>query len=463
MNPKTPSSQNAQNLGKSAQQPDAPTGLKAMAALVGGSYFPVSALARLPLSMLVIGALTYVVSSASDFATAGAVAAIAGIGVAIGAPLSGAASDRWGQRVALLASSALYVAALLWLLWAGAPREGGLVLDLPLMGAALVAGIVVPQAGPMTRVRWILRLTGRGGDLKTLDAAQGYEATVDEMSFVLGPAAVGIIAAVFGPAVPLWVALALTLVFVPWFALHSSGAIAGPARRGHALHDPDASATAATHDADATTDAATDATTAAATAAAKRAAGVPWALIGVFLLGMLSIGSVFGSLATVSTVFADETGHPGTGGLVYATLGLTSGAAALSVSRWPQRWSPARRWVGCAVVLVPVLALLWLASVPWHLAVVLLLVGAPIGPVLVTIFTAAGARTPSHRLGLVMTLLSAGITLGTSVGNWAGGLMADAGGHRDALWVTFASGVALLLSGIFYALASRKKAARSGN
>lgn len=437
MNPKTPSAQNAHPPRESTP---APTGLKAMAALVGPAYFPVSALARLPLSMLVIGTLTYVVSSASDFTTAGAVAAVAGIGVAIGAPLSGAASDRWGQRVTLLTSALLYSVALLWLLVAGAPREGGLTLDPQLMAAAFVAGIVVPQAGPMTRVRWILRLTGPGGDLKTLDAAQGYESTVDEMSFVLGPAAVGIIAAAFGPAIPLWVALILTLVCIPWFALHPSAKVAAPVRGGAEHHSP----------------------AEAAAAAAKRAAGVPWALIGVLLLGMLSIGSIFGSLATVATVFADETGHAGTGGLVYATLGLTSGAAALSVSRWPARWTAAHRWVGCAILVVPMLALLWLPSVPWQLAVVLLLVGAPIGPVLVTIFGAAGARTPSHRLGFVMTLLSAGITLGTSIGNWAGGMVADAGGHRDALWVTFASGVALLLFGVFYALASRKKASRAG-
>lgn len=446
MNPKTPSSRNAQ---KQDTGP-APTGLKAMAAVVGPAYFPVSALARLPLSMLVIGALTYIVSSAADFTTAGAVAALAGIGVAVGAPLSGAASDRWGQRVTLLTSTVLYSAGLLWLLLAGAPREGGLTLDFQLMAAALVAGVVVPQAGPMTRVRWIIRLAGPGGDLKTLDAAQGYESTVDEMSFVLGPAAVGIIAAAFGPAVPLWVALALTIVFVPWFALHSRSALAAPVRRAKAGPAGKAGADAeqGSH---------------AEQAAAARAAGVPWALIGVLLLGMLSIGSIFGSLATVATVFADETGHPGSGGLIYATLGLTSGAAALSVSRWPQRWSPARRWVACAIVLVPMLCLLWLAAVPWHFAVVLLLVGAPIGPVLVTIFSAAGARTPSHRLGFVMTLLSAGITLGTSVGNWAGGMVADAGGHRDALWVTFASGIALLLFSILYAIASKKKASRQGS
>lgn len=415
----------------------APTGFKAMVALAGRSYFPVSALARLPLSMLVIGVLTYVVASASDFATAGAVAAIPGIGVAIGAPLSGAASDRWGQRPTLLVSAVLYVLALLWLLWAGAPREGGLSLAPQLAAAALAVGIVVPQAGPMTRVRWIRRLSGPGGDLRTLDAAQGYESTIDELGFVLGPAAVGLIAAVWGPAVPLWAALGLTVVIVPWFALHPTASLAAPVHgRLHGEHEHSARAVGRSR--------------------------VPWGLIAVLLLGMLSIGSIFGSLATTTTVFADETGHPGSGALVYATLGITSGAAALSVSRWPARWSASRRWVGCALVLVPLLALLWLPHQPWQMAVGLLLIGAPIGPVLVTVFGAAGARTPAHRLGLVMTLLSAGITLGTSIGNWLGGALADVGGHAAALWVTFGSGLALVAFGVLYSVLSMRRASKSG-
>ncbi len=86
-------------------------------------------------------------------------------------------------------------------------------------------------------------------------------------------------------------------------------------------------------------------------------------------------------------------------------------------------------------MLVAALALMWLPSVPWQMVVVLLFVGAPIGPILVTIFKVAGDHTPARRLGFIMTLLSAGITLGTSIGNWVGGEVANAGGHSAAIWV----------------------------
>lgn len=406
----------------------AASGFGAMRRLAGTAYFPLSALARLPLSMLVLGVLTYVSASADQLTTAGAVAAVAGTGVAIGAPLSGAASDRWGQRVTLLTSAVLYSFALLWLLATGAPGAAPLTFTPGLAASAFFAGLVVPQCGPMTRVRWIRALPAT--DRPTLDTAQGYESTVDELSFVLGPAAVGLIAVLVGPAAPLWTALVLTIALVPWFALHHTERFAA-VRPRHRVHASEP----------------------------IRPTPVRWGTIVVLLFGMLSIGTVFGSLATATTAFAQETGHAGAGGVIYAAMGLTSGAAALSVSRWPASWSAARRWLACAVVLMPVLSLLWFAQAPWQLAVLLLAVGAPIGPVLVTVFSAAGTLTPPHRLGFVMTLLSAGITLGTSIGNGGGGALADAGGHSGAFLVTFVAGLAVLGTGVIYARLTRQQRA----
>jgi len=405
----------------------APSRFGALRATAGNAYFPVSAAARLPLSMLSIGILTYLAGNGADFATAGGAAAVAGIGVALGAPVTGALSDRWGQRPTLLACAGAYALALLWLLVAGAPETGAPTLGLNLAAASLVTGFVVPQAGPMTRVRWIRAL----GEDPAVHTAQSYESTIDELSFVLGPALVGLLALVT-PAAPLLTALALAAVVVPWFALHRTAAAAAPLRG-------------------------TDLTATPAPDALRAPVRVPWALVTVLLGGMLSIGTAFGSLATISTAFAEEAGQPGVGGLVYATLGLTSGAAALSVTAWPAAATPVRRWIACGLLLIPIMALLWLAQEPWHLALLLLLVGLPIGPVLVTVFAVAGDATPSRRLGFVMTLLAAGITLGTSVGNWLGGALADLGGHRAALWVSFAAAVALALFGGMYALRHTRK------
>lgn len=402
-----------------------PQGFARLIGLVGWPYVVISALARLPQSMLTIGALTYVAAGASDFTTPGATAAIAGIGVGIGAPIMGAASDRWGQRPVLLASTLGYVAALVGLLWAGSPRGGPVVLDAALIGFALAAGMVVPQVGPMTRVRWIRRLTGPG-DRSSIDLALGYESTVDEMGYVFGPALVGIVAAAAGAPLPLVIAAVLAMIAVTAFAYDRSARSAAPSRHHESAH-PDAPVRMA------------------------------WGFTAIGVAGMLAIGTVFGSLATTMTVFAQESGHAGSGGLLYGAMGITSGLGALSVSRWPARWSAAFRWLLCAVIAVPASLILLLPSEPWQMVVGMLLIGAPIGPVMVTVFAAAGERTPVARLGLAMTLLSASVTLGTSVGNLLGGTVADAAGHRAAISVTIAAAVALLVVGVGFAAFVRRE------
>lgn len=393
-------------------------GFARLIALMGWPYVIASALARLPQSMLTIGALTYVAAGSGDFTTPGAVAAIAGVGVGVGAPLMGAASDRWGQRIVLLISTIAYVAALAGLLVAGAPRGGAVTLGPVLIGTALLAGMVVPQVGPMTRVRWIRRLTGPR-DRATVDLAMGYESTVDELGYVFGPALVGIVAAAAGAPLPLVIAGVIALIAVPAFAYDRSAQAAAPVSR-HASE---------------------------VVVGPER---IAWVFMLIAVGGMLGIGTVFGSLATTMTVFADETGHAGSGGLIYAAMGITSGIGALSVARWPARWTASLRWLLCALCAVPAAALLLLPDEPWQMVLGMLLVGATIGPILVTVFAAAGQRTPPARLGLIMTILSAAITLGTSVGNLLGGTVADSAGHRAALVVTVGAACALLLcAGVF--------------
>lgn len=409
-------------------EPPGPAGFRRLVSVMGWPYFVASALARLPQSMLTIEALTYVAAGADDFTTPGAVAAISGVGVGLGAPIMGAASDRWGQRKVLLVSTVAYVLALVGLLWAGSPRDGAVHLDLPLVAFAVLAGMVVPQIGPMTRVRWMRRLTG-ARDRSSVDLAMGYESTVDEMGYVFGPALVGIVAAAAGAPIPLVIAGVLAMLAVPAFAFDRSSAAGAPLRHEEATG-----------------------------VAGPTRMSLGFMALGI--AGMLGIGTVFGSLATTMTVFADETGHPGTGGLIYAAMGITSGLAALTVSRWPARWGAAFRWVLCAALAVPATALLLLPTEPWQMALGMLAVGAPIGPILVTIFAASGPRTPPARLGLAMTLLSAAITLGTSVGNLLGGTVADGAGHRAALGVTVSAAGALLVVGLLFALYVRRENSR---
>ena len=99
------------------------------------------------------------------------------------------------------------------------------------------------------------------------------------------------------------------------------------------------------------------------------------------------------------------------------------------------------------------------ASKPrWYwVSLAILLLGIPIGPILVTNFSLASGITPSHRMGFVMTLLSAAITLGTSAGNSIAGRLKDARGHHLALAATLSASVVVLACASLYSALNKQK------
>ena len=176
--------------GPTEEAPQSATSFRRLAQDAGALYFPISLLARLPMSMLGMACLTYIVASAEDFTTPGRVTAIGGVGAAIGTPISGALSDKLGQKPTLLGLCLIHVLALIGVLYFGSGSDGPVTLTPQLMIIALIAGASIPPSGPMTRVRWINRYGADLHQLRTLEAAQSYESTMDELSFVLGPASV---------------------------------------------------------------------------------------------------------------------------------------------------------------------------------------------------------------------------------------------------------------------------------
>lgn len=390
-----------------------PSSFRSLLDLAGPAFFPIAFFARLPLAMLTIGALTLVSSTTGSYAAGGLAAGAVGIGSAAGAPLLGYAADKFGQRPVLLPSSiahALVVSALLVAATASVPTTWVVLL------LSLAAGATCPQVGPMARVRWMSLTAGRPRARRELETALSYESTVDELTFVMGPAFVGLLASLVAPWLPLALAAALTVVLVPAFAIHPTGA--SVPRHGRPGQAP------------------------AAQWGRSRIVRV-----GTAVAGMVGMGTLFGATAAGTVAFAGLRGDSSAGGLLYAALGLTSAAAALSVSAWPTGWAQPARWVACAAALVPLTLLLQLPNSMWSMVVALLLVGLPVGPVMVTIFTVGGDVAPSGRLGTVMTLLASGIVVGTAIGNSLAGALADGYGHRGAFMVAAAAALVLLATG----------------
>lgn len=390
----------------------------ALGKLAGPIFFPLALVARLPLGMLTIGSITFVVSTTGSYTAGGIAAALVGIGSAVGSPLSGAISDARGQRGVLLALAVLHVVSLALLLVFGfqegaAFTASGATVATPWMTwlASLLAGASCAQVGPMSRSRWVGLTNGRVTQGRELNAALGYESTVDEITFALGPAIVGLVAALVTPWMPLVISGAITAILVPAFALHRTAHAAPRRQKGQV----------------------------AAAWTTRQALGVSLATI-----TMMGLGTIFGSTASGTLAFADHMGIPSGGGLIYAALGSISAITALSVVAWPSSFKLTSRWLVAAIVLVPATLLLQFAdSVPLVL-IALACIGLPIGPILVTMFAFGNTMTPHGRLGFVMGLLASGITIGTSIGNSLAGFFADTSGYEASYQIALVAAIVIL-------------------
>jgi MFS family permease len=385
--------------------------------LAGTSFLLIGFLARLPLAMLTVGALTVVTSASGSYALGGFAAGAVGIGSALGAPVLGFLADRSGQRTVLLVAAVLNTLAItLLVVLALAVTDPALADAMPVLTAAFAAGFTSPQIGPLARVRWVAMTRERAD----LDTALSYESTADELTFVLGPALVGLLASLLAPWLPLTLAAVLTLFMVSAFALHPTGRAAGSTQGadGEPGADP------------------------APTGRRGRL------LISLPVLGMVAMGTFFGSTQTTLTAFAGQFDAAAAAGLLYAVMGLSSAAAALSVAYWPAAFRHSWRWIASAGAMAGLAALLFLPSSLPTMILVLFLLGIPVGPTMVSIFSIGSLVAPRRLLGTVMTLLASGIVAGAALGSAVAGSLAETSGTDAAFAVPVLAAGMLLVLGV---------------
>jgi MFS family permease len=368
----------------------------------GPLFLIVAFLARLPAAMGPLGVITLVAAGTGSFAVAGAVAAAYGVGAAVGGPVVGALADRFGQRLIGVVAAVIDAAALVGVLLAVTSGAAPAVVGL----AAALAGFANPQVGPLVRVRWAV-LLGDRGRARTLPTAFSYEGAVDELSYMAGPALVGVIALAGPGSLPLLVAAVLTLLAAVPFALHHTAPPVVRVPRAGRSRDP-----------------------------------VPAAAVMLLVAAMAVIGVLFGATQTGVTAFAEATGAPGAAGLIYAVLGVGSAAAGVATAWLPARWGLRARYAGAAVALAAgglVLALLG-RTLP-GLLVAMAVVGAVSAPYLIAVNALASAVGPARRAGSVMTLVASGVVGGVALGAAVAGRLADTFGYAGAFAVPAAAGL----------------------
>jgi MFS family permease len=375
--------------------------------LAGPTYVLIAFVGRLPLAMSQLGTLLLVSTASGSYGLGGLSAGALAVANAVGAPVAGSLADRVGQRPVVLVQSLLGATGLALLV----AVVGGDAAPTTVVLTAAATGLLLPQVGPLARVRWrpMTRTTG-AHQRRLVDAAFSYEGAADEASFAIGPALVGLSVAAFSPGGAMLLAAVLLAVFGSAFALDPS------ARLTHA---------------------------------AERPAGSGRLLGAAFLVlvgAQVSIGMLFGATQTGATVLATDAGTPGVAGLVHATLGIGSAIAGLATAYVPERIGHERRALVAAWALLALSLPLLVVDSLATATVTVLVLGVAVAPYMIAVFSLAERVVPPARVGAAMTTLASATGLGYALGSSLAGRLADQSGATSAFAVTV--GATVLAAGL---------------
>ncbi|MER7662623.1 MULTISPECIES: MFS transporter [unclassified Streptomyces] len=359
--------------------------------------------ARQPFAMLTIGIVLLVQHTTGSYGSAGAVAAVTGVSMALFAPQSGKLADRFGQRAVLLPGVLVHaasVAALTSLALADAPLWA-------LFAAAVPAGASVPQVGPMVRARWAAKLERS----PLMPAAAAFESVTDEFTFVVGPVLATALCTGVHPAAGLIAEAALTLAGGLLFAAQS--------RTQPAVRPLTADS-------------------------APRVSALSVPGVRVLAVAFLGIGSVFGGMQVSLTAFSEEIGNPGANGLLYGVFAAGNMLAGIACGAIAWKSSPRRRMIIGYTGLTLAASLLWSVHSVALLGGLGLIVGLCIAPALISGYTLVEPLVPATARTEAFTWLTGAVALGQAAAVTVAGRLADAHGASAGFVVPLA-GTALAL------------------
>ncbi|MFD7961564.1 MFS transporter [Streptomyces zaomyceticus] len=371
--------------------------------------------ARQPFAMLTIGIVLLVQHTTGSFGSAGAVAAVTGVSMALFAPQSGKLADRFGQRAVLIPGVLVHTASvslLVVLALGGAPLWA-------LFLAAVPAGASVPQVGPMVRARWAAKLDGT----PLMPTAAAFESVTDEFTFVVGPVLATALCTGVHPAAGLIAEAALTLFGGLFFAAQ---------RATQPAFGISSAGSAEPH---------------------RSALSIPG--VRVLVVAFLGIGSVFGGMQVSLTAFTEEIGNPGANGLLYGVFAAGNMLAGIAMGAVAWKTGPRRRLILGYAGLTVAASLLWTTHSVLLLGALGLVVGLCIAPALITGYTIVETLIPASSRTEAFTWLTGAVALGQAAAVTVAGRLADAHGASTGFLVPMV-GTALALATLL-ALRSRLK------
>jgi MFS family permease len=366
--------------------------------------FATSIIARLPPAMLSIGLLVHAQHLTGSFAAAGVVTGAYAVALGVGGPLLGRLVDRRGQTTVLIASASVAATLLcaIAVLPAGAPLAG-------LVALAAGIGLVTPPVGACLRTQLPALLR----DPSAVRAAYALEASVVELTFVLGPPLALCITALWSTGAALAVAGVVLLGATAAFAAQPASRSWRPARdggrpRGGSLRTP-----------------------------AMR----------TLLIVLLAVGILLGADEVAVTAAAKTLDSTTAAAPLFAVWGAGSFIGGLLVTRL----GGGARNAGGLALLLGALTAGHLALIPADgnilvLAAVLLFAGAAIAPTEATIYAMVDHAAPAGTMTEAFAWLATAMAVGGAIGAAGAGIVADRAGPAAAFGLAGGAGALAVLA-----------------
>jgi MFS family permease len=358
-------------------------------------------LGRLPMGMIGLSLLLLVREGGGSYAAAGLVSGAYFVATAIGAPIAGRLVDRRGQTRILLPRAAIFSGLL-----AGVCALAVLDAPLGLIGAgAAAAGGLMPPVGASLRALWPRMFP----DEELRAAAYALEASLQEITFIVGPLLVALLTTLASPV------LALAVAAVAGGAGTVVIALAEPVRAWRPEEERHAGSILG----------------------ALESRGV------LTIIGFSAcLGLGFGGTELGFPAFAEGHGGAELGSIPLSLYAAGSLVGGLVAGAWVTV-SAVRLLRISAVLLVLGLALPLVAwSLP-SMAVLAFIAGVPIAPVVMSAYGLIDAVATRGTTAEAFAWISTAVFAGFSVGMAVGGTLIDAFGVR----ASFGLGVAAVAVG----------------
>jgi MFS family permease len=406
------------------------------------SFSAAAVIGRMPMAMFGLGTVLLISAATGTYGMAGAVSALGSLGYAFTSPRMARLVDSYGQRRVLLPGLTVFVVATAALIAAVELR----LATWTFFVAGTIAGAAMPSLGTMVRARWSVLLAGS----PRLHAAFSFESVADELCFVIGPAAVTLLATEFFPASGIGLAALLCVAGSLWFAAQrgtepvivrpqalpaTSGPRSSPAPRQ--LFPGSWRFFLAPRR--------------VFLAPRRVRRGRPAPGLAVLAPVYLLLGAMFVSVDLSTVAFAQHFGHKPLAGFILGTYAFGSATGGLWYGSRQWRAPVEKRFALTLTLTVAGVATFWAQPNLITLTCGIYLCGLTIAPTLIAGFSLLEAQAQPARRTEAMSWLSSGITAGVAAGASLVGFIIDAYGPRAGYAFAAACGVisaAICLTGL---------------